>query len=406
MIFSDQSLDKKDTKSLRLTSKELNPAATREFAKRYLTEPFFTLSRYSLQSLVDMCRHPIFSTHIQSIGFLATTLPTRGLAIRARNADVGRLDDLVANLEEISDYTRICKDQIQLKNSGDTKKLLVVALEALDHPISITVTNGPEPTGPHGVIGLPSTIYRYDESLGRCVAKLTEIDSKMRTFFSLVEETVASLKTRGRIQLAGMKVNISRRSTDATSFFSADCIETGQLDGVYSDLTKLHLDFNLEAFRCPVILKSLEHLFKAAPKLQELTIISSCMGSRVVGKSTLDRLSKIFDIETAFELKVLVLERVPCTSETLLQLMKRYKQTLVDIKLSRVTLLGCWKPCLSWMRKGLDLKNLHISHPHTVHRHQLVSRGPFRPTELFWQVLQTMPLQGKENVRAGLDSIT
>lgn len=145
MIFSDQSLGKKDIKSIRLTSRELYPAATREFAMRYLTEPFVTLSRYSLQSLVEICRHPIFSPNIRSVGFLATTLHTKGLAERASSVDhtYRRVKDLATSLGEISDYARICKDQVQLKDSGHTGLLLFNALEALDHPILITITNNP-----------------------------------------------------------------------------------------------------------------------------------------------------------------------------------------------------------------------------------------------------------------------
>ncbi|CAD0081476.1 unnamed protein product [Aureobasidium vineae] len=55
IIFGEPSLSKKDLESLRLTCKEVHSTATREFAKRYLAEPFVVLSRDSLQSLVDIC---------------------------------------------------------------------------------------------------------------------------------------------------------------------------------------------------------------------------------------------------------------------------------------------------------------------------------------------------------------
>jgi hypothetical protein len=164
MIFNNPSLEKKDIKSLRLTSKELYPAATREFAKRYLTEPFFTLTQSGLHVLVDICKHPIFGPQIRSIGFLAATLDIKGLEHRVHH--LARVESLVDGLAEISEYSGLCKEQLELEASGGQEKLLVDALEAIGHSISIKVTNNLKSVKANGVIGLPAISYHYGESSG------------------------------------------------------------------------------------------------------------------------------------------------------------------------------------------------------------------------------------------------
>ncbi|KEQ60394.1 uncharacterized protein M437DRAFT_54477, partial [Aureobasidium melanogenum CBS 110374] len=77
IVFSNPSLSKCDLKSLRLTSKETCSAATVEFVKLFLMKPFIFPSRGGLQFLVNICKNPILSPHIKSIGFLATIVDIR-----------------------------------------------------------------------------------------------------------------------------------------------------------------------------------------------------------------------------------------------------------------------------------------------------------------------------------------
>jgi hypothetical protein len=391
---------------------ELNPAATREFAQRYVKDPIVTLSRFGLQSLVDICTHPIFSPHIRSVGFLAITLHIKGLEERTSrvnryfaHSETHDVDGLVDNLADISEYARLCKEQLQLKASGDREKLLVRALEAIDHPISISITNDLESPVCRGVIGLPSPAYRHD-SLGRRVATSSDIDSMMRSWFTSIEKTIVGLSSKNLMSLAGLKINIRRRLQIAGSAWNPDCIEIQAPDDLYSNLTTLHLDLNLEALRCQVSTKSWKDLFKVASKLQELGFTTSCTGVRSIGISTLQRVTKILDVETTFKLKALILEHVPCTLECLLQLLRRHKQTLVRLKLSGVMLLGSWKTCLSYMRKELNLEKLLIYHPRDIARNNVTNRGIYMAKAPAWIVAMNTAyhdFEGQESIHAGLD---
>ena len=85
--------------------------------------------------------------------------------------------------------------------------------------------------------------------------------------------------------------------------------------------------------------------------------------------------------------------------------MKRYKQTLVDIKLSRVTLLGGWRTCLSMMREELNLQSLHANLPQTISRNNVTNRGVFVVTGFRWSdgTLISHTSIGQASIHAGLD---
>ncbi|KAG9848875.1 hypothetical protein KCU98_g5405, partial [Aureobasidium melanogenum] len=191
-IFSDPSLNSKDIKSLRLTCKELHPTATREYAERYLTEPFFILSRYGLESLVNICRHPLISPHIRTVGIMANTLHIQGLKERACRLHQKICEhrwgynDTVQEFADLSEYAKICEEQEQLQKGGEAQELLTRALSALHHPFAITITDDFESMGPIEVIGLPPTTYFDEGWSGKRHYKTMDRDSKMRSLFKLI----------------------------------------------------------------------------------------------------------------------------------------------------------------------------------------------------------------------------
>jgi hypothetical protein len=96
-----------------------------EFAMRYVTEPVVAFSQYGLQSLVDICKYPIFDLRLRSVDFLATTLHIKGLEERASRVRNGHktddVDSMTNRLAEISDYARLSqKNSMCLAVVSDT----------------------------------------------------------------------------------------------------------------------------------------------------------------------------------------------------------------------------------------------------------------------------------------------
>lgn len=177
-IFSNPGLSKNDIKALRLVCTQLRPLATRVFAQRYFTDPFVILSRYALEALVEICEDPIFSPHVQSIGFLTTTLHPDGMSWRTsrlRRAIGTRCSDSTKKaLEELNAFTQFSAEQVHLESSGEAERLLARAISALGRPMVVTVTNDIDSISPIGVSKVPSNRYYnrlYDPSRSSLYAR-------------------------------------------------------------------------------------------------------------------------------------------------------------------------------------------------------------------------------------------
>ncbi|KEQ78110.1 hypothetical protein M436DRAFT_36406, partial [Aureobasidium namibiae CBS 147.97] len=70
MICADNILSAKDLAAMRLTNKELHVIATKEFAQRYFRDPFVVMLKGSLETLVEICEHPVFGPHVRKIQLL------------------------------------------------------------------------------------------------------------------------------------------------------------------------------------------------------------------------------------------------------------------------------------------------------------------------------------------------
>jgi hypothetical protein len=68
-MCTDPDLDKEDLVALRLTSKAqgIHASATKAFAQRYFTDVLLLWSKYSLETFVKICQHPVFGSSIRRI---------------------------------------------------------------------------------------------------------------------------------------------------------------------------------------------------------------------------------------------------------------------------------------------------------------------------------------------------
>ncbi|KAH0279399.1 hypothetical protein KCU91_g1769, partial [Aureobasidium melanogenum] len=343
---------------------------------------------------------------------LTTIVDIHGLTKRVSDTETAvtrysNSSSLVDDLTIISDYARILQEQALLAASGDTEELFTTALRVLKHPVTIKVVNDLQYVDSRRVAGLPVMTHYYDGNLSKPITYLPDFEPKMKSSLKLIEKVVAKLSSGDRVSMNGLKLKMSRRSQvkPHTSNPTVDSIMMQLLSGAYSNLTIFHLDLDLDSLRCPVSFGSIEELFKAVPRLQELAFGTSCTGIRPVGMSTLERVTKLFSLKSSFELRVLILQDVPCTLESLELLMERYKKTLESVKLSKITLLGSWRKCLKWMRKELDLEKLHVADPHTINRNNTTSRGVFLPKQQAWRNPTTNSFVGKQSTRDGLDNL-
>ena len=135
---ADDAFPKERTLSrLRSTCKQLGNQVSPEFAKRSLSEPFIMISRYSLQTLISICEHPIFGPYVRKVRLQAFPQFVR----QARNTN--RFLKTVAshlryypNLLRLNprvhaDIKSIVEEDALLRSSGEVIELLSTAFKSL-----------------------------------------------------------------------------------------------------------------------------------------------------------------------------------------------------------------------------------------------------------------------------------
>ncbi|THX47444.1 hypothetical protein D6D06_09620 [Aureobasidium pullulans] len=122
---------------LRSTCKQLCNQVSPEFAKRYLSEPFIMISRYSLQTLISICEHPIFGPYVRKVRLQAfpqfvrearnTTRFLKKVASHLRyHPNLLRLNPRVH-----ADINSIVEADALLRSSGEAIELLSTAFKSL-----------------------------------------------------------------------------------------------------------------------------------------------------------------------------------------------------------------------------------------------------------------------------------
>ncbi|THY61490.1 hypothetical protein D6C97_03449 [Aureobasidium pullulans] len=410
-IFSNPGLSKNDIKALRLVCTQLRPLATRVFAQRYFTDPFVILSRYSLEALVQICKDSIFSPHVQSIGFLTSTLCPHGISERASRLQKaileGNQESTTQELLTLNAFTEFCEEQVHLECSGEAEKLLASAISALARPITVTVTNDITSINPIGVSKVPSDRY-YNSSYTQKSPRraysredgYSEVRSRMKHLLRLVPNAIYQMDLGDRKHFEGLKIQIRK---DTYMSHHDDCLGGLHMSqGIYRCLKSLHLEMSCYALRDKRSIAGLKDLFEVVPDLQKLTFVTDWVRGTTIAKLFVTNMTRWLDTPSAFSLRVMALEEVVCTSESLLGVMERHKKTLKEVKLSGVTLLGSWTKCISWMMENLHLENFCIENASNISHARKTNNSRFIPADC---LVEPTNLVGEEDTRVGLEQL-
>jgi hypothetical protein len=139
-ICNDSVLRKKDLIALRLTSKSqgIHLSASKEFAKRVFMNNRLLYTRYSLQTFVEICRHPIFGPAVRKIQlsytrFLPEFFDDEGKRLFEGFYGGRESESRHCALKDIRLLVKRCDEEEDLRNSSDAEGLLAAAFTALSH---------------------------------------------------------------------------------------------------------------------------------------------------------------------------------------------------------------------------------------------------------------------------------
>jgi hypothetical protein len=171
-ICRHHTLWKRDFIALRLTSKSqgIYHFASEEFAKRCFTDISLVYTRYSLQTFVEICKHPIFGRAVRHVElsytrFRLECLGQESTRLFAYLGDRTTSEERHEYLDSIRLLVNRCDEEEHLKGSDDAEDLLTAAFTALSqwhHPLELFVSSSESPAlSEHEIYG-PEMVGQYD----------------------------------------------------------------------------------------------------------------------------------------------------------------------------------------------------------------------------------------------------
>lgn len=272
----------------------------------------------------------------------------------------------------------------------------------------VTVTNDIDSISPIGVSKVPSNRYYnrlYDPTTSNSShhygkSGCWDVHSRMRDLLRVVTRAIYQMELGDRDHFEGLKIKLKQRSYMPQRY---DCLGSLKAsEGIYECLTSLHLEMDCASLREKGSIAALQHLFTVVPCLQKLNFITSWARGNTIATLLLTNISRWLETPSKFNLRTLILQEVACTQETLLSIMKRHSETLREIELSGVTLLGSWKGCISWMMENLHLETFRIKDACSITHGRKTNHGRFIPADC---LVAPTDLVGKEDTRVGLEKL-
>ncbi|THX26681.1 hypothetical protein D6D12_06012 [Aureobasidium pullulans] len=167
-ICRDSDLEKKDLIALRSTSKTqgIHASATKEYGERKFTNLRILFTHYSLQSFVDICKHPDFGPCVRRVQLSNVHADLRGIEFlvahethNLRSTDPQIIKSSVAKVQSCLDRYY---EEIALEESGEGQKLLESAfmfLAQYGHPLSLAIDNDESNSIGHQKLFIDENIY-------------------------------------------------------------------------------------------------------------------------------------------------------------------------------------------------------------------------------------------------------
>jgi hypothetical protein len=346
---------KKWLRAVRLACKQLHVPATIEFGKRFLTTIPVMAARGSLETLVEICKHPLIGPHVSEIqlyGYRATQYEFFNLQ-----------EDLKAYIEDhdlhgarcvrrrLQLYLDYLEEELELEQCVGIFQRLQGALEMVrdhGHPVTLAVFNDANVQP----LGHMTAIKQLSENSKATLATTCDNPRVRSTLNVLLAAAGLSGCPVDRLEVLTSHMWDDEDDTVLT-------IDTASREDVLSMVKVCHVEISRE-----ILVHNYHDMLNTdlqrARNLVELFLGVENLDTIAIPSGDVDICAQTIQSIQSRCLRKIELVEMVCRQRDIISLLERNRDTLEDLRLSKVALLGSWQAIMTWVRDHCSLKFLSV----------------------------------------------
>ncbi|THW33544.1 hypothetical protein D6D21_09952 [Aureobasidium pullulans] len=388
-------------KLLRLTCKHLYVPATKEFAKKFLVNPHVMVSNYSLNALVEICKHPIIGPYVRGI-----TVEAYRLCHNRFGSDASELSEWAAegNIEEMRGLMALLQGHMDaleeesiLEDSGRAVDLLTEALKHIkvhhnSACLSLSAKRATSPLGGNNGLGKLSDHRRHGAKSRTSLLK-----------FRATLRMILDAAKRSGCQVDELAFIVPDEEVSCELESSVDLV-TGTSIDIFAGLKSIKLA--LRSYDTDLTTENLALILPLAKCISTLELAARVYveGEVVTGaKPATEHATSILRSVRSNALRRVHLSTLVCEQRDLQAFLDKHKSTIKELFLIEIVVVGSWNQMLEWFSDNLCLRRLEFNTLSTI---DVEDRNGYDADD--HHVVDSVrdgALQGEEQVRLGLMEI-
>jgi hypothetical protein len=382
---------KKWLRAVRLTCKQLYTPATKELAKSFLRSPAVMISTHSLQELVALCKHELIGPYVQEIVFYPCSLSNKYLGeIQVQTASLitkGDFEGVATIKRHVEWYFTRLEDEIHLEKSGDAKMLLQQAFGAVRRPIKLTATTS----------NLSNILFTHSEWRDSR-PRIEEFISFSKIAYHHGGGSMSILTVFEAAIAAGSQIHAFKVSMDTESTQPVYLSE--ELAQALSRLERLEIDIGPSPITRTE--KTLVAIISNARGL--LQVVYSSNPEYVKKSWSLAwHISRQARVLSSHALRQRWMREVVVHSRSLVMMLRKHRNTLKELTIFNVLLLGPWDRILLVIRDELRLDKLVWINLSAANEDDFMSNAETAPVTT--SIHGGVELNGHEKLISGIDGV-
>ncbi|KAG9604772.1 hypothetical protein KCU77_g1150, partial [Aureobasidium melanogenum] len=346
-------------RAVRLTCKQLHVPATVEFGKRFFASVPVMAARISLETLLDICKHPLIGPQVSVIQFYgrrfcATMVPDLdiGLGDHVDNRDLRGARNTIRRMNSALEFV---EEELEIEQYQGAFKYLVSALQMIQgyrNSVTFAVSTDAsiKPFGHLQVIELFS---------GGTKATLDDVIDHDCIRSSLHVLLVAAARSNCHVERLEITTDEHTDHSERHSRTSDPVVEKS-VAKLQSRVKVVHIDLSRD--KATIELRDVVSIvLERMENLVELHIRTADDSNSTYRDRLMPDFNRMLKSIASRCLRIIKLEDTLCSQKAMLFLLKRNRDTLRELNLSNVLLQGSWEEIMIRVRDHCSLNFLGAS---------------------------------------------